>query len=137
MVLLKAWLSLRLLTPSHQVEEFVPPEPDIISFTTSFPEEPNWVTLPIGTKEITFYVEAENTDTVLFWLIPTGTATWKLRELIGYDIKSDDNKFSHTWKIDKPSLHDSVQIQALGISGIRNAIINLHMDPSTASSQLN
>lgn len=72
-------------------------------------------------------MKAENTETVLFWLIPTGTQTWNQRELIGYDIKKDkdNNTFSLTWNIDRP-LHDHLQIQALG-EGISNDMINLEM----------
>jgi hypothetical protein len=43
-------------------------------------------------------VKAENTETVLFWLVSTGTENWNQRKLIGYDIKGDDkdNQFTLT-----------------------------------------
>ncbi|MFC0414065.1 hypothetical protein ACFFHH_01070 [Cytobacillus solani] len=83
-----------------------------------------------GTKEITFKVKAANTETVLFWLIPTGTQTWTERRLIGYDIKENenDNNFSLTWNIDKPYLHDHLHIQAIGEGIVTNDIINLSMN---------
>ncbi|MEH7484801.1 hypothetical protein V7157_27770, partial [Neobacillus drentensis] len=82
-----------------------------------------------GTKKITFKVKAENTETVLFWLMPTGTQTWNQRKLIGSDIKEDDkdNKFTLTWNIDRPYLLDHLHIQALG-EGIANDTINLIME---------
>lgn len=105
-----------------------PATPEIISIHTDFPQDGIWVLIPKGTKEITFHVEAKNTETVLFWLIPTGTQTWTERELIGY-VKNEnltDNHFTFTWKIDKPSLHDHLHIQAIG-EGVANDIINLTM----------
>lgn len=83
-----------------------------------------------GTKEITFKVKAANTETVLFWLIPTGAQTWTERRLIGYDIKENekDNNFSLTWNIDKPYLHDHLHIQAIGEGIVTNDIINLSMN---------
>lgn len=105
-----------------------PAKPEVISIHTDFPKDGIWVLIPKGTKEITFHVEAENTETVLFWLIPTGTQTWTERALIGYDIKENpsENHFTFTWKIDKPSLHDHLHIQAIG-EGVANDIINLTM----------
>jgi hypothetical protein len=52
-----------------------PPPPKIEKLYTSIPEKDGWISVPEGTKEITFYVEAHNTDTVLFWLMSTGTLT--------------------------------------------------------------
>lgn len=103
--------------------------PSIISVKTDYPKEGIWVHIPKGTKKITFHVNAENTETVLFWLVPTGTQTWNQRELIGYDKKEDekDDQFSITWTIDRPSLLDHLQIQALG-EGIANDMINLIME---------
>lgn len=79
----------------------------------------------IGTEHITIYVKAKNAETVLFWLIPTGTQTWEERVLIGYDIK--DNKsihFSFNWKIDRP-LHNHLHVQVLGGTGIAADNINI------------
>ncbi|QFT90896.1 hypothetical protein FIU87_19810 [Bacillus sp. THAF10] len=109
--------------------EYAPPSPKIVQFYTSIPEKDNWVTVPEGTKEITINVEALNTETVLFWLIPTGTQTWYERKLIGYDIKDDkDNKFSLTWKVPK-HLHDHIQVQALGENEIAGSSLNITSNP--------
>lgn len=47
---------------------------------------------------MTIHAEAQNTETVLFWLVPTGTATWSERELIGYD-KDGNDGWSVTWAL--------------------------------------
>jgi hypothetical protein len=130
-MILKTYLALSLVSFLHPTEyqNVNSHNPKIISFETNFPKDGGWVRLPKGTKEITFNVKAENTETVLFWLIPTGTQTWNQRKLIGYDIKENDNenKFSLTWIIDRPFLHDHLHIQALG-EGVENGILNLHME---------
>ncbi|PEL05652.1 hypothetical protein CN601_21615 [Bacillus sp. AFS017336] len=103
--------------------------PRIDKFYTSIPEKDNWVMVPKDTKKITFFVEASNTETVLFWLVPTGTQTWNERELIGYHInKDEDGKFKFTWKIDR-HLHDHLHIQALSENEISGSIINIATYP--------
>ena len=81
-------------------------------------------------KLLTFHVEAENTETILFWLIPTGTQTWTERKLIGYDIRENqtDNNFTLTWNIDKPYLNDHLHVQAIGEEIVEQDIINLYME---------
>lgn len=120
------------LKTTHQSVEnqkVVAPPPKIISFYTNYPKDGNWVRIPKGAKNITFNVHAENTETVLFWLVPSGTETWYERKLIGYDIKKDDkdNQFSLTWIIDKKPLLTHFHIQALG-EGIANDSFNLIME---------
>jgi hypothetical protein len=131
MLILKSFLALNLLTAIQPAEnqKVISQTPKIISFYTDFPKDGVWVKVPKGTKKITFNVKADNTETVLFWLIPTGTQTWNQRRLIGYDIKEDesDNKFSLTWIIDRPFLFDHLHIQALG-EGIENDTLNLLME---------
>ncbi|MBS4174779.1 hypothetical protein [Bacillus sp. FJAT-49736] len=131
MIILKSCLVLSLLTALQPVEnqKVIPATPNIISFDTDYHKKGTWVQIPKGTKKITFNVKAENTETVLFWLVPTGTETWNQRKLIGYDIKEDnkDNQFTLTWNIDRPSLLDHLHIQALG-EGIANDTINLIME---------
>lgn len=103
MLILKSLLALNLLTAIQHAEnqKVFSQTPKIISFYTDYPKDGIWVQIPKGTKKITFNVKADNTETVLFWLISTGTQTWNQRILIGYDIKEDegDNKFSLTWII--------------------------------------
>ncbi|MED3554108.1 hypothetical protein [Cytobacillus praedii] len=104
-MILKLFLALNILTAF---------QPNISQDTPSQPSNPKL---------------AINTETVLYWLIPTGTQTWTERKLIGYDIKENpnDNNFSLTWKIDKPYLHDHLHIQAIG-EGVLIGIINLSMN---------
>jgi len=106
------------------------PMPQIISINTDFPEVGGWVQIPKGTERITFSIEAEHAETILFWLIPTGTQTWSERKLIGYDIRENesDKSFSLTWNIDKPYLHDHIYIQAIGDDKVSNEIINVAME---------
>lgn len=132
-MILKLFLALNILTAGQpnisQDNPSQPPNPKILSISTDYPNDGNWIQIPKGTKEITFGVKAANTETVLYWLIPTGTQTWKERKLIGYDIKENqnDNDFSLTWKIDTPYLHDHLHIQAIG-EGVSNGTINLSMN---------
>ncbi|WP_255249772.1 hypothetical protein [Bacillus sp. FJAT-45066] len=119
--------------------EVTAPPPNVIKGAyTNIPEEHNWVIVPKGTKEITIFVEAENTETVLFWLIPTGTQTWWERRLIGYDINKEmeksfhkPQKFSFTWKIDEPFLHDHLEVELIGMQEVtKGGSINITTDSS-------
>lgn len=122
------------MTANSQIP--VPPPKVIKSLYTNIPEMNNWVTVPKGTEEITIYVEAENTETVLFWLIPNGTHTWWERTLIGYAINTEKERtfnspqtFSFTWKIDKPLLYDHIEAQLIGMNQITSGgSINIIMD---------
>lgn len=132
-MILKLFFALNIFTAFqlniNQDTPSQPPIPKILSISTNYPSYGNWIQIPKGTREITFDVKAKNTETVLYWLIPTGTQTWTERKLIGYDImeNENDNVFSLTWKIDKSYLHDSLHIQAIG-EGVSNSIINLSMN---------
>lgn len=131
---LKLFLTLITLTAllpfTGQERPIASSKPDIKNLYTDYPVDGNWVQIPKGTKNITFYIEAKNTETVLFWLIPTGTQTWTERQLIGYDIRENhtDNNFSLIWNIDKPFLHDHLYIQALGEDAMEQDAINLYME---------
>lgn len=130
----KLFLAFYILTTFHPLSSYensIPPsKPEIKSIDTDYPKDGNWVRIPKGTKKITFHVEAEYTDTILFWLIPTGTQTWTERKLIGYDIRENqtDNNFSLTWAVDKPYLHDHLYIQAINDEFVEQDSINLSMD---------
>jgi hypothetical protein len=75
MFLFKIFLAFGLLNgqPTTKNQEIVTKTPIIISLKTDYPMEGSWVRIPKGTKKITFKIQAENTETILFWLIPTGT----------------------------------------------------------------
>ncbi|MFE8703000.1 hypothetical protein ACFYKX_20535 [Cytobacillus sp. FJAT-54145] len=139
-MILKTIISLSVLfnwgymTVNNEVN--VPPPKVIKTVYTNIPEDNNWVTIPKGTKEITISVEAKNTETVLFWLIPTGTETWWERRLIGYDINenkenkfNETQKFSLTWKIDRPFLHDHLIVELVGMHEVTGGgSINISME---------
>ncbi|MCM3743777.1 hypothetical protein M3193_06445 [Sporosarcina luteola] len=133
-MILKLFLAINILTAIqpfiNQHSPITSSNPDLKRIYTDYPKDGNWVQIPKGTKNITFYVEAENTETVLFWLIPTGTQTWTERKLIGYDIRENptDNIFSLTWTIDKSYLHDHLHVQALGDEILEQDTINLSME---------
>lgn len=94
---------------------------------TDLSEESNWWIVPKGASTMTIYAEAENTETVLFWIAPTGTKTGIERMLIGYDVDGSDG-WSYTWDFGSRTFHDHIQIQALGIdnSTQSNEYINVH-----------
>ena len=132
-MILKLFLALNIIAlfqPFISQEIPASSKPEIKRVYTDFPKEGTWVQIPKGTENLTFHVEAENTDTILFWLIPTGTQTWTERKLIGYDIRVNetDNKFSLTWNIDKPYLLDHLYIQAIGDGIVEQDEINLYME---------
>ncbi|WP_231734822.1 hypothetical protein [Bacillus sp. FJAT-29937] len=140
MLVPKIMISLTLLSSLGSIpfnnQNSVPAPKVIKSIYTNIPEKNNWVIVPKGTKEITISVEAENTETVLFWLIPTGTQTWHERRLLGYsinkDVKNQFNKnhvFSLTWKIDEPSLLDHLVVELIGMEEVTNGgSINISME---------
>jgi len=133
-MLLKLVIALNFLTAFQpfisQESPITSSKPEIKGIYTDYPKEGNWVQIPKGTKKITFHVEAENTETILFWLIPTGTQTWTERKLIGYDIRENqtDKNFSLTWNINMLSLYDHLYIQAIGDGIVEQDVINLYME---------
>ncbi|MEK4339110.1 hypothetical protein [Brevibacillus sp. FSL L8-0710] len=96
----------------------------ITSISTDLPKEGNWWRVPKGVKQLTIQVEAKNAETVLFWIIPTGTQTWGERELIGYD-KNGSDGWSLTWRFGDRKFHDHIQVQAIGDETVANEIINV------------
>ena len=128
-MMLKALLAINLLLNSSSNTDIVLPSPKIIKFYTNIEEKDNWIQVPKGMEEIEIHVEASNTETVLFWLIPTGTATWNERKLIGIDINDDgDNIFSISWT-PPGQLHDHLHVQAIGENEITSSILNISTDP--------
>lgn len=85
----------------------------ILKVYTDIPLDYGWYVVPQDVREVTIYAEVEHVDTVLFWLIPTGTETWSERKLIGYDQDGSDG-FSLTWEFGDQILLNRISIQALG-----------------------
>lgn len=80
-------------------------------------QKSGWWVVPEGVKSLTIHVEAENTNTVLFWLVPTGTEAWNERMLIGYDKDASDG-WSLKWDFGDQKLHNRIFVQALGSDGV-------------------
>lgn len=108
------------------------PLPKITEVRTDFEEKHGWIIVPKDAHSMTISVEAENVDTMLFWIAPTGTETWRERELIGYDIDGSDG-WSITWEFGDRIFHDHISIQALGSdsSTITDTSINMHSEDET------
>lgn len=100
---------------------------ELLRVSTDLTEESNWWIVPENVSAMTIYAEAKNTESVLFWIAPTGTETGSERELIGYDIDGSDG-WSYTWEFGSRSFHDHIHVQALGIDGSTqaNMYINVH-----------
>jgi hypothetical protein len=91
----KAILVLLLICGFHNVEEKTKTNSDlkISAISVNYPTKGNWIMVPkTGTLKI--LVQASNVKEMKFWLVPTGTATWKLRTLIGEDSLGVDG-----WKL--------------------------------------
>lgn len=101
----------------------------LLRLYTDLPQESGWWVVPIGVDKMTIYADAKNADTVIFWLIPTGTQTWGERELIGYDIDGSDG-WSLTWELGNQRLHHHIHVQALGsdFDSQSNGIINIRTE---------
>lgn len=105
------------------------PQAKITNVSTTLEEQDNWFIVPENTKTVTFKVEAEHTNTVLFWIAPTGTETGKERKIIGYDADGSDG-WSLEWKVGNQALHDHISIEALGIDGrtMDSYTLNIHSE---------
>lgn len=91
--------------------------PEIIDVKTKpYPIIGNWVTLPQGPGKLKINVLAKNATKVQFWLVPTGTATWKYRELIGEDTDGKDG-WSMTWRYGNELIHTHIVIIAVNPKG--------------------
>lgn len=93
----------------------------VLKVYTDLPQESGWWIVPRDINTMTIFVEAKNVDTVLFWIVPTGTETWGERTLIGYD-KDGSDGWSLTWEFDNRTFHDRICIQALGCDGFTQSI---------------
>lgn len=92
----------------------------ILKVDTDLEEEHIWHFVPEDVDTMSISVEAENVETILFWISPTGTDTWGERTLIGYDIDGSDG-WSITWEFGDRIFLDLITIQALGSDGVTQA----------------
>jgi hypothetical protein len=90
---------------------------EILKVSTDLPKNAGWWIVHKDVNTMTIQVEAQNVETVLFWVTPTGTDTWGERELIGYD-KDGSDGWSLTWDFGNRTFHDRISVQALGSDGI-------------------
>lgn len=114
-------MTLLLSACSQSVEpQALEQQAQIDEVTTDLPQNAGWWIVPEGTTTMTVHVKAQNVDTVLFWVVPTGTETWAERELIGSDLDGSDG-WSLTWDFGRRSMHDRIVVQALGSDGTTQA----------------
>lgn len=99
----------------------------IQEISTDLEMENGWFIVPKGVRTMTIFAEVENVETVLFWITPTGTATWGERTLIGIDIDGDDG-WSYEWEFGDRIFHDHITVQALGSDSATQAreTFNIH-----------
>ncbi|WP_262173643.1 hypothetical protein [Saccharococcus sp. Marseille-Q5394] len=99
----------------------------ILEVSTDLEKENGWSIVPKGVRTMTISAEVENVETVLFWITPTGTATWGERTLIGIDIDGDDG-WSFEWEFGDRKFHDHITVQALGSDSATQAqeTLNVH-----------
>ncbi|CAM3477523.1 hypothetical protein [Marinicrinis lubricantis] len=99
----------------------ISPLPDIKAHLskvyTDLTENAGWYVVTPDKRTFTIFAEAEQTETVLVWIVPTGTETWGERELVGYDIDGSDG-WSFTWEFGDRTFHDRIYVQALGSDGM-------------------
>ncbi|WP_240472933.1 hypothetical protein [Paenibacillus sanguinis] len=88
----------------------------ILEVSTDLQKKADWWIVSEDVNTLTIDVKAQNIDTVLFWITPTGTETWGERELIGYD-KDGSDGWSLIWSFGNRTFHDRINIQALGSDG--------------------
>jgi hypothetical protein len=99
----------------------------ILEVNTDLEKENGWFIVPEGVNTMTISAEAENVETMLFWITPTGTATWGERTLIGIDIDGNDG-WSFKWEFGDRIFHDHITLQALGSDSATQAqeTFNVH-----------
>jgi hypothetical protein len=73
------------------------PAPTIteVRIDPALPQEGAFYTLPAGAAQVRLMTGADNADRVRYYLVPTGTGTRDLAELIGDATRSETN--GHTW----------------------------------------
>lgn len=99
----------------------------ILGISADLEEANGWFIVPKGVHTMTISAEVENVETVLFWITPTGTATWGERKLIGIDIDGSDG-WSFEWEFGDRIFHDHITVQVLGSDSATQAqeTVNVH-----------
>ncbi|WP_252501786.1 hypothetical protein [Sporosarcina sp. Marseille-Q4943] len=99
----------------------------ILMVDTDLEVKNGWHIAPEGVSTMTISVEAENVETILFWITPTGTGTWGERTLIGHDIDGNDG-WSIEWEFGDRIFHDHITVQALGsdFTTLASETLNVH-----------
>ncbi|MEO3943825.1 hypothetical protein [Gorillibacterium sp. CAU 1737] len=97
--------------------------------TVDVEKKDNWWVVPGDRTNLTFQVEASNTDTVLFWYYPAGTDVEGEKTLLGYDSDGRDG-WSFTWEFEKRVFHEYILVQAIGSDGasLASETFNLHTE---------
>lgn len=117
LILLTACSYAPLSNKQHNVSSQVSDTlPKIANVKTNFSQKNGWYVIPKNSDKLDVSLEATNVETILFWVVPTGTDVWGERELIGYDINEEDG-WKLVWNISERSLHHRISIQALGSDG--------------------
>lgn len=98
----------------------------ILKVDTNLKKDHVWHYVPEGVSSMTITVEAENVDTVLFWITETGTETWTERTLIGYDTDGSDG-WSITWEFGERIFLDHLTIQAIGSDFVSQATESINL----------
>ncbi|QOY34646.1 hypothetical protein AWH56_018225 [Anaerobacillus isosaccharinicus] len=106
-------------------------EARLLKVDTDLEKEHVWHFVPEGVSTMTISVEAENVETILFWITETGTGTWAERTLIGYDIDGSDG-WSITWEFGNRIFLDYITIQALGNDGATQATESINIRSRSA-----
>jgi len=99
----------------------------ILEVSTGLEMKNGWFIVPKGIRTMIIFAEVENVEAVLFWITPTGTATWGERTLIGIDIDGSDG-WSFEWEFGDRIFHDHITVQALGSDSATQAqeTVNVH-----------
>jgi hypothetical protein len=97
--------------------------------TSPFPVQHGWVRLPKGPGVLYIHVKTKNVISTNFWLVPTGTETWALREFLGKGTKTTDG-WSFEFHYGDEEFLDHLVIELISIRETANTSINLMTEKS-------
>lgn len=96
--------------------------PQIIKVKTIPSARGGWVVLPNKPGQLIIKVKTINAKRLKFWIVPTGSETWKYRKLLG-ELSNGKNVWSFTWNYGNELIHDHIVIQAIGDQGLEESTI--------------